>query len=284
MKKIRSLWIAVMLAAAVSFPAMADLIWVPENDFLSEHDKECEYSGRRYYVNGKKGYGCVYENPESRLLLDRIPNGEILYVTEIYTGGSEESGIVQYRWNESDQIENDYTYPAEPGVQVGWIPMSELLAIYDSESFMEEHEDQITEAEGKMLTSSQLQQYDAIYFWEYPGARESIEKFEKPEEDMEFDRLYRDEDGTEWGHVSNYLFRRDFWIQVSQPDSSAPSGKAPDEPELIPAVSQEELKKLPASEDGGINLMAAAGIMVFLVMAVSGGLIIKMSRGKGGHR
>ena len=83
--------------------------------------------------------------------------------------------------------------------------MSELLAVYDSESFMEEHEDQITEAEGKMLTSSQLQQYDAIYFWKYPGARERIEKFEKPEEDMEFDSLYRDEDGTEWGHISNYF-------------------------------------------------------------------------------
>ena len=73
MRKRLIIWL--LLMAAMTTWAMADVIWVPEDDFLNEYMDEAQPEGRSYYANSPRGSVYLYEEPLAQEVLDRGEGG-----------------------------------------------------------------------------------------------------------------------------------------------------------------------------------------------------------------
>lgn len=267
MKKLISL-ICVLVLAVMLVPvgARADIIYEPWDDpFYEEHREECEYVSRTYTANGPNGDVTVYESPESDWKEKVIANGEKLWISYTYEAAD---GVL---WGCCEFWDEDI---------IGWVPMDYLVVVYDGISFDEEYGDQFVNEDGQLDTRYRGQ---TIYFWTYPGCRESSWYTLPADADWmpEYRVLYTDADGRTWGKLTYFMGHRDSWICLDDPtadfDTLYPEGIPETEP--VPTETQAEpVKEIVPMGDRSMKLPAIAAVAA--VVAVTAVLLILLKRKK----
>lgn len=206
-RKVSVLLLTLVMTAALTMPAFADVMWEPyDNSFYETHRGECSYENRSYLANGQKGYVTLRAAPDSVIEVVNIPNGTGVYIGYTWQeNGGEKWAVGDYAVREDGQSWKRYT---------GWAEWSELALIYDYIAFEEDHgaEFQKYDGSGDGLT--------AVCLYSYPGGTYK----DTLEEDRDylpfseaFQSLYTDENGLRWTFVGYYMGRQNAWACMDDP-------------------------------------------------------------------
>lgn len=276
MKKRYVFW-GIMLCFLISvIPAKADVIWEPQNSFYEQHSSECNYVNRQYSANGPDGVVIVYESPESDKVTATWENGHKVWISFTY---EDERGIL---WGISEEEEN------------GWMPMDYMKVVYDFISFEEEYGSQIKEQSGEI--DGQYQNA-MIYFWKYPASEQystmDLQSF-GPEYMPQYDGLYTDEAGHQWGKIGYYYGIRSVWVCLDAPtadhaalypDGAPQIGKedrSEDMAQQDPETEQQQMPEGGTAErikpQTGDNMVMVAVALVILVVLVTVVLLLLLKR------
>ncbi len=180
-------------------PARADVIWEPQDSFYEEHSSECNYVNRLYTADGPDGVVIVYESPESDKAVATWENGKAVWISYTY---EDERGVL---WGISEAEEN------------GWMPMDYMKLVYDSISFEEDYSDQIEAQSGEL---EEQYRNDTIYLWKYPASEQysMVDLQSLGAEYMpQYDGLYTDETGHQWGKIGYFYGMRSMWVCLDAP-------------------------------------------------------------------
>lgn len=250
--------------------AHADVLWTPDNAFFEAHYEDCTYIGRSYYANGAEGYITLWNTPDGGIVSAQFENAFTLHVYWQYRDWGCVSVFADEKWID------------------GWVPMSDLVLIYDHISFAEDHADAIRDYNGEF--ADYTGDSDGIVFWDYPGASSPSMVWDGSDilpqltgsEDgySSISQIYVDETGLTWGYV-NYLYGRlERWFCLDDPKAetlftpteetgdpapvSSPADPGvvliPPETPQLPAVSY-----LPYILVGGVVLVTA-GLLIWLCL------------------
>lgn len=230
MKRLVTVLLALVLVLTMAPAVRADLIYIPQSDFLDAHWQECEEIRRVYIARTDV---TAYENPENGLEEGVLPQGEPV---ELF-----------YVWTDAQGMEWGYMEYYKENVSVfGWIPMCFMALRYDYISFEEDYGDQFHKLDVyQYLDESCLGQ--EIWFWAYPGSDRgySIQLAEDEEYLPDYNLFYNDEQGRKWIYIGYYMGFRNYWICASDPTADF----ATLYPEGSPEVEiTEPLPPLPAQE------------------------------------
>ena len=114
MKKLVSLLLCLLAAAALAGPACADVIWEPNDDFYLEHYDECVLTHYEDYHASEDT--VLWVSPVERREAGVIPAGEVVGVTVKWTDDrGHQWGYVEL-WQDDDTTAGwiDMTEPDEP--------------------------------------------------------------------------------------------------------------------------------------------------------------------------
>ena len=126
----------IMLSAP--FTVRADVLYLPQNDFYHRNKKDCADLKVNFTANGEKGSVPVKEEPGSNKEVIAIDNGETIHIFALYNRQGESWGLCElYRPNFPDGSGWD--------LYTGWIPMGQLVLVYDHYAFMNEYADECYE-------------------------------------------------------------------------------------------------------------------------------------------
>lgn len=201
--------------------AAADVIWEPRDDFYEEHYQDCTYVNSRYYANSPAGSVAGYKKPNGKKYAS-YENGTILYVSYIWDGGDDERWGIVEDWSEDTSC---------------WVPMADLVHIYDAESFSNEFGKTFTAYDDSFEELCQSEDIPVV-FWTFPCSGEIITTLEHLSQDyspLTPTWLYTDEEGRIWGSQGYYMGLRG-WVCLSDPSN-----------EEIPAVQYASYELYPAS-------------------------------------
>lgn len=94
MKKLLTLFLCLLLAAALTAPALADVIWEPMDDFYFEHMDECRMDEADYTFEADV---TLYKSPEDPTAVRVVPAGETRQILCRWTGrNGDEWGYIEY--------------------------------------------------------------------------------------------------------------------------------------------------------------------------------------------
>ena len=82
MKKLTALFLCLLLAAALTAPAMADMIWEPMDDFYFDHMDECRRIDKEFLAEENT---FLYRSPQDATRTGVIAAGEKQLVTYVWT-------------------------------------------------------------------------------------------------------------------------------------------------------------------------------------------------------
>ena len=192
----------VCLAAALTFPAAADIIWEPESMFYRTHEEAHQYQGEHpYLTNSDKGYVIAYTTPAADTRSQFYPNGTEITITYLYTA-------------------DDGTLWGVVGYGNGYVNMSEVSAIYDRTAFEQDHKAEIVPYDGSFGTIEASAE-QPVLVWEYPGGRRYDNPYYKAFTSPDFNErifyTYTDESGKVWGKYCHQFGKHDAWICLSAP-------------------------------------------------------------------
>ena len=276
MKRIAVLLLTLVFGLVLALPALADVIFEPEDDFFKKHREECGYVNRNYYSDGEGGSVTFYRAPDGKKEAAAVPNGELFHVDFVWNGDGSGAWALAYNHN------------AKGEGKVGWAPMTQLRVQYDAESFREEFGGEIRElSEGEALP---LKDFPKMQLWPYPCAAAPDNCFDwsgkkdwgDPAEPLTFRTVYEDPSGLRWGYVGYLYYIRDRWVCLSAPDAEDPwaalgaarpadpgeasrPAPAPDPaPTAVPSSRTEETAPwLPAGLAAGAVVVAGALLALF---------------------
>lgn len=259
------LLIILLLVALTSVPALADVIWEPNDSFYEQHREDCVYNNRRYTANGKDGAVNVLKEPGSDKVVATVNNGNTFFVSFTYTvKGGAEWGVVEFNPDGSGNLARmDYSTAVS-----GWIPMADLTVVYDDISFAEDHGSEFKPYTGNY---EEFTSGEPVVFWSYPGS--GIVAFEEDAFEMndffEFSDTYTDTDGRLWGLIGYYYGARNVWVCISDP-SGVGIEKAPPSalPEAATSVPDTELPAAGNDENSAILLIVVIVAAVVIITAV----------------
>ena len=198
-KKFFTLFLALLAVLALASSASADVIWEPVNSFYERHKEECTYVNRAYQLEGYGGTVTVFT----------APNGMSKVTLENGTRGR-----VQFTWK-GIGVAWGYLYQLNGSDAEGWVPMDDLSLIYDSKQFVEDHKAEIQELEEVPVD------FQEAVLYSYPnGPLKGYTLEEDPDYllfSQAFDKLYTDENGLRWGHISYYFGHEDGWACLDGP-------------------------------------------------------------------
>jgi hypothetical protein len=203
----------------------------------------------------------VYESPESDEVKATYANGEVLYISYIYT--------------DPDGIQWGYYENWETGVS-GWVPMDYLELIYDGISFEEEFGHLFSEEEGTLAAEHQGK---LVKFWKYPGSTEYLEWTVEGENMPAYQTVYTDSNGVRWGREGYYMGLRGYWINLDAPDADfVPTESAMPE-ETKPQEQTDPVEEIkPAQPEGLRNATLLMVIAVVAVVAVTAVVLVLLKR------
>jgi len=199
--------------------ARADVLITPENNFYKQHQDDCTYVNRNFYANSQNGFVSLKKEPGSAVETDTVKNGEVLNIVFTYDYSGEIWGVAMLD-----------VY----GNQNGWIPMSQLVLVYDYISFEEDHKNEFYSYTGGYDT---LKITDKIIMWSWPGSGVQQGAIEQKIDDyFSVSTAYTDMQGQEWGFINYWHGYRNCWICLSDPSNSGLSAlNPPSQPPLWPA-------------------------------------------------
>ena len=252
MKQTARLLVVLLLVLLLVPAAHADVLWTPNNSFFERHYDDCTYLGRSYYANGAEGYVTLWDAPNSRTAAAQYENGTALHVYWLY----EDWGCITV-WEGRESVD-------------GWVPMSDLVLIYDNISFEEEYGDQIKPYNGEFADFSG--EIDHINFYSYPGAPEinhDIDLTQAPEaldhfmgangEKSYISSVFVDENGLTWGYINYWRGTRNVWFCLDEPDGDSFPVREVTKVELIPAPEQSEPSPSPSPVVDSANSVLQRG-------------------------
>ena len=263
------LTIMLCLLAITPLTVRADVVIGPRNDFYERNQQYLVYTYRYYYANGSIGYVSVKVEPGSGLEVQKIMNGEQVYIRQTYDLEGSLWGYVEIE--AEDRSYREWT--------TGWIRMENLVVIYDSVSFEEDNDSRIYEYNGEF---DSLYDVDEIVIWTWPGSGEIISIFEGEEKDRFIETIiyfregpvgvgfsgYLDKEGREWTALRTLAARS--WICLSDPANSeiAAFNPAP-QSSLIPADDTAR-----ASGFGRFGIPPLLLITILVIVVVAGSAVL----------
>ena len=177
------------------------------NDFFYQNEDKTEPVeenswGRLFVINSPAGFVYAKDEPGMDYIVGnkRFNNGEIVYIEATYIHEGEYWGVMS--------PSHSYMFP-------GWIPMEELLLVFEQQDFESVNKDNFYDYTGS---------YDAVLSakklveWQWPGSdREKRINDNEGVIARSADVLYAytDSDGREWGRT---IYDR--WICLSDPENS----------------------------------------------------------------
>ena len=258
MKRFLTYALVLAMIFGLSATAFADMMWEPmDNSFYERHRGRCDYLNRTYYANGQDGFVTLWDAPDGTMVRAQYGNGEKLHVYYTYQNDWALIG----RWEDREETS-------------GWVPMADLVLVYDFLCFEEDYGDRIKPYNGEFADFDA--DIDVINFYDYPGAPEIHTAFKTENQESALENLtgsydnysyigkiFVDEDGRTWGFL-NYMYGiRNVWFCLDEPDGEDFPVREVSDPGLIPAQEPH---------------MPAAGytpyILVAAVTAVTGGLLL----------
>ena len=185
--------------------AYADVIVVPNNDFYTRHSEECTYLNRSCYANGEGGSISLKKEPGSKEETVTVKNGDVINIIFTYNYKGETWGVTM--------IYKDNTpFNDLPN---GWVPMNQLLFVYDYLSFAQDHQAEIYSFTGSY---DSLKTADKIIMWSWPGSGVEAGSIDQGENsDLSVTDAYKDDQGREWGFIGYHYGMRNVWICLSDP-------------------------------------------------------------------
>lgn len=213
-----ALLLALLLSLTLALPALADVLWEPENRFYENHREDCAYHNRNYTTNSPRGYVEIRSAPDGTVTA-QAENGQRVNIYFIYQDWGYISG----------------------GAAEGWAPLGELSLIYDYLSFEEEHGEEILPADSA-VTDPLLDAYletgkTTLVFWPYPNAAhlsyhytgdDGLELLKALRENG-LSAVYTDGDGYLWGYCAYLYGHRHFWVLLDDPSAGDGSPPAPED-------------------------------------------------------
>lgn len=267
-----------LVAAALVFvlclglcPAVfADVAYMPTDDFYADHSRECEYENRYYYTNSPEGFVLGYSSPTGSARLS-FPNGLEYYVSYTWSDGERLWGCIEY------DPETMETVRWEDG-ESAWVDMAAMTPRYDSKAFMEDHAGELRREQ----RSLSAEPGSAVLAYRYPGSGIVADTIPVVGDGaaLNFETLYVDAQGRDWGYVVYHFGIRDVWVCLSEPYTQLPAGEEFTEPELYPAAGDELLEES-LSEAQGLGTYSAliAVALVIMASALAAYIIVKRRRG-----
>lgn len=269
--------ICILLAAwLLAVPALADIIWEPQNSFYQRHQGQCERENRSYWTNSPEGYVTLRESPNGKAVAN-VKNGQVIYTEYRYQNGGEDWGLAELR---AEDLEESILAADESAIDDGqwlelWFPMGEMQLRYDQQSFREDHPGEITAGERTVDVDGL-----ALCYYEFPGGEfewQMETMYTKDMEPITFSELYTDAEGREWGYLGYWYGVRNIWFCISDLENT----DLPVEdhtPDLYPAAEGDAGAVLPddAMPDNTAWVIAA----VVLVCGVTAALLLRMKKRK----
>lgn len=189
----------------------AHAAWEPEDDFYIANKDKCVYLSRSFYANGDGGYLSIKKEPGSNKEVAEFKNGEILKISYTCGYNGEIWGIAEF---------------PEPGNLewiTGWIPMDQLVTVYDYISFEDDHGSEFYRYSGSV---DMLFKPENIVFWKWPGSGEISWILQAEWRDPGSDEIFLipssafvDSEGREWGFFNDVYSNRNSWVCLSDPSN-----------------------------------------------------------------
>ena len=198
MKRTLCLLLTLIFVLAMAPAVRADVIFEPQDSFYWDHRGECQYHSRTYFADGPENVAVVYRSPESSAVVERVKNGDELWISYIYEA---ENGI---SWGYCENYEENWT---------GWVPMDYLLLKYDDICFQEEFGERITTADEYGVLNAEGE----VYLWNYPGSEDSVIYTVDGEYPPEYEEIFTDDAGRNWGYIGYHIGIRNVWVCLDAP-------------------------------------------------------------------
>lgn len=226
MKRIIVLLLSLMLAAGLTVPVFADLIWIPEDPFLHAHMSECTRTDRSFRALTDTP---IYESPESNKVLMTLAEGEAIWIYYTYVDADGN------HWGNCEDTTDWIT---------GWIPLAYTELVYDHISFEEDYGHLFTQESG---TLDEAYVGQTIYFWNYPGD-ESGTQVPVEVYPPDYWHTYTDEEGRVWGYTGYYMGWKGYWFCIDDPTADFDTLFPEAAPEVEITEPDETAPTLPAGQ------------------------------------
>ena len=179
--------VAFIVMTAMLFPLAVFADVVVGNDFFYKNREKTEHLYRLLQVNGAFGVLSSKEKPGGAKIVDTYKNGDLVYIGHTYLHKGKYWGIppISHMYSES-----------------GWLPMDELLMLYDSADFESEYQDVLYEYAGGFEPLLAAEEY---YVWQWPGSdreKSYYEYMSLDASDIQAGPAYMDGEGREWLYVT----------------------------------------------------------------------------------
>ena len=190
----------------------ADVVDLPVNDFLAQHESQVVFLGRIFVANGEDGGVDVKEapvtEPEAGKTIARLENGEMTFM-------------------DYSCLYNEDFWGYASGYY-GWVELDQMLVMYDYIAFEEDHLDELYSYNGDY---EKIKETRSAIVWLWPGSGTLLWTLE--DLDMESFKVlyaYKDEEGREWGFVSYLYSLGNIWVCLSDPLNRDLPASGPAEP------------------------------------------------------
>lgn len=213
MKRILTLALLMLLCLSLAAPALADVIYEPEDAFYKSHKDECTYVNQSYIVTASGADICTKPGGSR---IGSYAAGETIYSDYNYT--DPKTGDV---WgNAMFRDGNDW--------KEGWVCLTGMQIVYDYRAFEAEYGEKFYGTDGGVCLCD-----TAVVEWAYPGAPEPLrimEREDRPDADESVrDELtlylgntrFDDENGNQWGFLGYWRGRRNSWVCLTDPDAES---------------------------------------------------------------
>lgn len=238
-KRAFSVLFILLLLITISPIASSDVV-MPNEFEWENRDKIEQIEPRRFVVNSAKGYVVLQEEPGTNIEAVRhyrtneeieLPkhfNGTAFNISSVYIHKGEYWGMLADNYHGS----HDYM----------WLPMGDLLVLYTQADWEEDNASKFQTYIYSVLGNYGDSRYpddlwnvisaDKLVLWEWPGSDrertviEVLQGTETPEigkgsveiRESENFRVYRDEDGRDWGYINVKQYSGNTWGGLSDVD------------------------------------------------------------------
>jgi preprotein translocase subunit SecG len=203
------LFFAFTLVLAFPRAARADGIAVPDNGFYNRHRSACVSLNRSFYANGKDGSVSLVKEPGTQTEVISCENGTVLYVMFTYVHNRASWGLTEVS--------------ASSQKFTGWIPMDDLLLVYDYISFAEDHADELLSSTAAVRYAA-VKEAEEIVFYTWPGSGVTAVTMDKDtktrwlENNSGYSQTsYTDGEGRDWALIGYAFGIRNVWLCLSDP-------------------------------------------------------------------